>query len=309
MECASLDQVRLNFSPESLMFLDATLFVIMFGVALSLKPADFISLWQRPRSALVGILSQFLLLPALTLLLVYLIQPCPSIALGMFLVAACPGGNISNFISQMAKGNVALSVSLSAVSTTASIVMTPFSFLFWAQWYEPAAQLLAEISLNPTDILLKILLILGIPLALGMWTAHRFPKLTDRIKNPMKRISLLIFGGYIVAALVGNWDAFRTYFQYIVGYVFLHNALALAGGYFLGYLSQLKERDRRTVSIETGIQNSGLALVLIFGPIFNGMGGMAMIAALWGIWHIVAGLTIAKIWSRLIPLQPTRLQV
>lgn len=308
MECARLDGVQLNFSPQSLMFLDVTLFIIMYGVALSLKPADFISLWQRPRSALVGILSQFLLLPSLTLLLVYVIQPCPSIALGMFLVAACPGGNISNFISQMAKGNVALSVSLSAVSTTASIVMTPFSFLFWAQWYEPAAQLLAEISLNPVDILLKILMILGIPLALGMWTTHRFPKFTDKIKEPMKWLSLVIFGGYVVAALAGNWEAFKMYVQYIVGYVFLHNALALAGGYFMGFFSQLKEQDRRTVSIETGIQNSGLALVLIFGPIFNGMGGMAMIAALWGIWHILAGLTMASIWSRLIPLQPSSIQ-
>ncbi|MCI4671661.1 MAG: bile acid:sodium symporter family protein [Bacteroidia bacterium] len=308
MECAALDKVHLNFSPQSLIFLDITLFIIMFGVALSLKPSDFVSLWQRPKPALVGIISQFLLLPAITLLLVTVIQPCPSIALGMFLVAACPGGNVSNFISQMAQGNVALSVSLSALSTTASMVMTPFTFLFWAQWYAPAAAMLEAISLDPLSIILKILVILGIPLVLGMIVAQSFPKFTAKIQGPMKTLSLIIFGGYIVAALAGNWEAFKMYVQYIVGYVVIHNALALAGGYFLAHLAQIKERDRRTVAIETGIQNSGLALVLIFGPIFNGMGGMAMIAALWGIWHIVAGLSVASIWSRLMPLEPTQLK-
>ncbi|MEO0894995.1 MAG: bile acid:sodium symporter family protein [Bacteroidota bacterium] len=302
--CEQLDQVSLNFSPQSLLFLDITLFIIMYGVALSLKPSDFVRLWSRPWPALVGVFSQFFLLPLLTLGLVYLIKPCPSIALGMFLVAACPGGNISNFISQMAQGNVALSVSLSALSTMASVIMTPFSFLFWAQWYQPAAQLLAEIQMDPVDIFVKILTILAVPLALGMWTAHKFPRFTDKLKEPMKRLSILIFGGYVVAALVGNWPFFVQYIQYIVGYVFIHNAIALGGGYMLGALGRLGEQDRRTVAIETGIQNSGLALVLIFGDIFGGLGGMAMIAALWGIWHIVAGLSIATVWSRFMPLKP-----
>ncbi len=306
MNCESLDQVQLNFSPESLMFLDITLFIIMYGVALSLRPSDFVLLWNRPRPAIAGVLSQFLFLPLITLGLVHLLQPCPSIALGMFLVAACPGGNISNFISQLAQGNVALSVSLSAFSTLASTVMTPFTFIFWAEGYQPAAELLKEISLNPSDILLKILLILGIPLLLGMWTAHRFPNFKEKVKGPIKSLSLLIFAGYILAALIGNWDSFVKYLQYIVGFVFLHNALALASGYLLGAMSQLKERDRRTISIETGIQNSGLALVLIFGPIFDGMGGMAMVAALWGIWHLVAGLTISSIWARLMPLEASK---
>ncbi|MEO1448764.1 MAG: bile acid:sodium symporter family protein [Bacteroidota bacterium] len=296
--CTEFDSVQLNFSAGGLMILDITLAIIMYGVALSLKVSDFQALLQRPRAALVGITSQFFLLPALTLILVMIIRPCPSMALGMFLVAACPGGNISNFISQLARGNVALSVSLSAISTIASIIMTPFNFAFWAGFYPPASELLAEISMNPLEIFTKILLILGIPLLAGMWTAHRFPRLTARMRKPMQMLSIVIFGGYVVVALAMNFDFFLKYLPLIIPVVFLHNAVALGSGWGWARLFRLPAADRRTVSIETGIQNSGLGLVLIFSPIFGGLGGMAMIAALWGIWHIIAGLTLAGIWSR-----------
>ena len=299
--CENLDSVTLNFSEQSLFFLDLTLMIIMFGVALELKVEDFQRLLKNPKSPLVGVISQFIALPALTLGLVWLIKPCPSMALGMFLVAACPGGNISNFMSLLAKGNAALSVSLSALATVLAIFMTPFNFTFWSSFYPPASELLTEISLDPVDIVLKILMILGIPLVIGMWTARKFPQWTARVTRPIRTLSIFIFGGYIVAALTANWEFFIQYIQFVILLVLVHNAVALACGYGLGKMAGLSVKDCRTLSIETGIQNSGLALVLIFGTIFNGLGGMAMIAALWGIWHIVAGLSMAFFWSRISP--------
>ncbi len=296
--CSELDQITLNFSPNSLWWLDITLAIIMFGVALNLRIDDFKEVLKAPKTPLLGLFSQLIILPALTLLLVRLIQPCPSLALGMFLVAACPGGNISNFISLLAKGNVALSVSLSALSTSLSVIFTPLSFTFWSSLYRPTAELMAQIAIDPISIFIKILMILALPLAIGMWVAQRFPNFTNKIGRPMRVMSILIFGAYVVIALISNFEYFVKYASYVIFLVMGHNAVALLAGYTVGRLGGLPEADRRTLSIETGIQNSGLALVLIFSPIFNGLGGMAMIAAMWGLWHMVSGLSLGFLWSR-----------
>ncbi len=295
--CEEFDAIRLDFSEASLQFMNLTLCLIMFGVALNLRKDDFWNIVRQPKAAFAGLASQFLFLPFLTLVLIWIMKPCPSMALGMFLVASCPGGNLSNFISLMAKGNVALSVSLSAASTLLSIVMTPFSFAFWSQWYPPAAAELQQIVVDPWQVLLTVLLILGLPLVLGMLAAHRFPITTDKINKPIRILSLVLFIGYVVAALVSNWDSFVMYLSAVFLLVFLHNGLALGAGYGFAWSLKLPLADRRTISIETGIQNSGIALVLIFGPIFNGLGGMAVIAALWGIWHLVAGMSLATWWA------------
>ncbi|MEO0470589.1 MAG: bile acid:sodium symporter family protein [Bacteroidota bacterium] len=309
--CPEIDGLRLNFSEDGLFILNISLAIIMFGVALNLKLEDFKRVFQDPKKPLIGLTSQFLILPAFTLLLVYIIDPilCPSMALGMFLVAACPGGNISNFICLLAKGNVALSVSLSAVATILAVFMTPVNFAFWAGFYPPAANLLQEISMDPWKMFEQILLILAVPLALGMWVAHRFPKVTSLINKPLRVLSILIFGGYLIGAISLNWEFIIKYIDRIILIVLVHNALALSLGYIFPTVLRLPQIDRRSISIETGIQNSGIALVLIFNKdIFDGLGGMAIIAALWGIWHIVAGLTMAFIWSRREP-KPATMEV
>ncbi|MDX1907266.1 MAG: bile acid:sodium symporter family protein [Bacteroidia bacterium] len=299
--CETLDAVRLNFTPDSLLLLNVTLFIIMYGIALELRPEDFLRLIQNPRNALIGLTSQIVVLPALTLALVHVLKPCPSMALGMFLVAACPGGNISNFICMLARGNVALSVSLSAISTVTAIVVTPFNFGFWTRFYPPAAAMLREIALDPQDVFMTIILILGLPLVLGMLTTRLRPVWAAWLSPKIRVASLVIFAGYIIGALTANWDFVRQYIQYVWYLVILHNFVAYAGGYTFAAAWRLPEQDRRAISIETGIQNSGLGLVLIFS-LFNGTGGMAMIAALWGIWHLITGISLAGIWSRLQPV-------
>ncbi|MDP2335885.1 MAG: bile acid:sodium symporter family protein [Bacteroidota bacterium] len=303
-----LDHVRLNFSPSGLVFLNIALAFIMFGVALGIKVEHFEEILYKPKSAIIGFISQNLLLPAFTFLLVLLLKPTPTVALGMILVAACPGGNISNFISSMAKGNVALSVSLTAASTSTAIFFTPFNFALWGDLYinfynaHGAAGLLRPLEVDQYQMFQTVFILLGIPVIIGLFVAKKFPKLTEKIKKPISRGSLLFFILMVVAMLSANFSQFTSYVHLVFFIVLLHNGLALATGYFFSKIMKLPQTEQRTISIETGIQNSGLALALMFNPkIFPPemeLGGMAIIAAWWGIWHIISGLTVAFVWSR-----------
>ncbi len=292
-----IDEIRLNFSEDSLRVLNICLGIIMFGVALDLHWSDFKRLVSEPKSTLTGMASQFLLLPFLTFLLILIFNPNPSIALGMFLVAACPGGNISNFICQLAKGNVALSVSLTAITTMVAIFMTPLNFTFWGSILPGTKALMQEISINPIDMFKTIVILLGLPLVLGMLFNYHFPKITARIKKPVKIASILFFAAFVIIAFSNNYDYFIKYIHLVALMVLIHNALGLTGGFLFAKLMKLPKIDARSISIETGIQNSALALILIFN-FFDGKGGMALIAAWWGIWHILSGLTLAAFWSR-----------
>jgi BASS family bile acid:Na+ symporter len=292
-----LDTIILNFDSGNLFFLNLTLAVIMFGVALNITISDFLRIVKNPKSVLIGVLSQFILLPAFTFLLVTIIQPLPSIALGMFLVAACPGGNISNFMTHYAKGNAALSVSLTAISTLLAIVMTPLNFQLWSGLYGPTSNLINTISLSPLEMVKVISLLLGVPLILGMLVQNYSPKFALKTAPIFKIGSILFFMALIILALSKNIDIFKKYIHYVFIIVLVHNILALILGYSVASIAGLSKRNRRTLAIETGIQNSGLGLLLIFS-FFNGLGGMAILAAFWGIWHIVSGLTIAIFWSK-----------
>jgi BASS family bile acid:Na+ symporter len=301
----SIDQVRLNFSSNSLWVLNLCLALIMFGVALELKVSDFKRLLETPKTSITGLVSQFLLLPFVTYLLILVLQPQPSIALGMMLVAACPGGNISNFLSYLAKGNVALSVSLTAFGTVIAIVMVPFNLELWASLYEPTSKLLREVQLDAWDLFESILTLAGIPLLVGMLFTHYKPELSAKVAKALKPISIIIFIGFVIIALANNFQNFLNHIHLVLVVVAIHNALALTTGYLSARLMKLSVADQRTIAIETGIQNSGLGLFLIFS-FFDGMGGMALVAAWWGIWHIISGLAIASYWSRSADLQKVR---
>ena len=292
-----IDAIQLNFSPASLMLLNAILAIVMFSIALDLKPSDFKALARTPKALLTGMASQFLVLPVLTFAMLVLTNPQPSIALGLILVAACPGGNISNFITHRAGGNAALSVSMTGIATVAAIVMTPFNVAFWGNLYEPTRAILRQTALDPVSIAITVFFMLILPLILGILLNVRRPDLAARIRTTMQRISMAIFIGFIVLALAANWAFFLSFAGAVAGLVVMHNALALSGGYFTATVMRLSDYDRRAITIETGIQNSGLALVLIFA-FFGGLGGMAVAAAFWGIWHAISGLALASFWSR-----------
>ncbi len=293
----SIDQVTLNFSEANLFYLNISLGFIMFGVAINLHLNDFLHVLRNPKAALAGILSQFLILPALTYLLILIVQPRPSFALGMMLVAACPGGNISNFMAAMARGNAALSVSLTAVSSSLAIFMTPINLTLWASMYEPTAVILTEVSLDFWQLLKTITMLLLIPLILGMALRSWKPKMADKLHPIMHYSSIFIFAVIVCLAFSANFNLFLEYIHLVLLLVLAHNAVALTTGYQIGKLFKLEQADKRSIAIETGIQNSGLGLILIFS-FFEGLGGMAIVAAWWGIWHIISGLSLAYFWSR-----------
>jgi BASS family bile acid:Na+ symporter len=311
----ALDSVKLNFSPDSLFVLNLTIAFIMFGVALELKPVHFRNLALNPKAAVVGAVSQFIMMPLMTFLLALSFRNyiTPTIGLGMILVASCPGGNVSNFFSALARGNVALSVSLTAISDFGAILITPFNFAFWGTLFTKvysllnASELVRPLEIPFLHVLQTVVILLGIPLTLGMLINIYLPKLTDKILIHVKRLSLIAFGAIIAIMFLKNWEFFLQYIKYIFVIVFIHNALALTLGWSFASVFRLSYRDRKTISIETGIQNSGLALLLLFNPnIFPpdmAVGGMAFIAAWWGLWHLVAGLVMGGIWSgfRLTP--------
>jgi BASS family bile acid:Na+ symporter len=297
MDISAIDQVRLNFNPQGLFIINVAIGLMMFGVALELKLEDFKRIVVAPKAPCIGLAAQFILLPAFTFLLTLILKPPPSIALGMMLVAACPGGNLSNIVTYLARGNCAVSVSMTAVSTAAAIIMTPFNLAFWGSLNPDTAQILKKVSLSPFDVFVNIFIILGIPLILGLIIARTFPFLVDRLRKPFKIFSLIFFIAIVAAALGANWQYFINYVGLVFFGVLVHNALALNLGYWAGRLARLNEPDSRAVSIEVGIQNSGLGLVLVFN-FFGGLGGMAIITAWWGIWHIIAGLVAAFIFSR-----------
>jgi BASS family bile acid:Na+ symporter len=301
-DMSQLDFVKLNFNQESVNMMNLAIAFIMFGVALSIRPGHFRTVFLNPKPVVIGAVAQYVILPALTYLLVLIIRPSTPVALGIILVAACPGGNVSNLISSISKANVTLSVSLTTITTVMSLIMTPFNFAFWGGLYAKHSPLLVPISIDPLEMFRTVFLILGIPVILGMFVGMRFPKFSKRMDKSIQTASVIFFIGFIVAALAGNFNIFLKYIHLIFLLVLLHNGLAFLSGYALPKLFKINEIDCRTISIETGIQNSGLGLALIFNPrIFPpelNLGGMAMVAAWWGIWHIVAGLILASSWRK-----------
>ena len=293
----NVDDVRLSFDSGSLLVLNVVLAAIMLGIALDTSVDDFRRALRAPKAMAVGIAAQFLALPAVTWLLTLLLDPAPSIALGMILVACCPPGNISNVLTHRAGGDVALSVSMTAVSNVFAIVLMPLNFAFWGSRSDDTRALLRSVELDGLGMVVQIALIIGLPFVLGIWAAQKAPGFASRAQPWVKNGSLLALLAFIVAGLAGNFADFLDYIGLVLLAVFLHDAIALGLGYLCGWASGLPEYSRRAVSFEVGIRNAGLGLGLVM-TFFDGLGGMAIVAGWWGIWDIVAGLLLATVWSR-----------
>jgi len=297
---ADLDQLHINFSPNQLTVLNIVLAFILFGVALDLRPEDFRRVFLEPKAVLTGFFSQYIFLPALTLGMIFLFDVTPSLALGMILVAVCPGGNISNFMTHLARGNIALSVTLTSFTTLGAIVLTPLTFSLWSSLVPQAQELRETIYVEPHQMINTILQLILVPVVLGMGTRHFFPKTALWLHRPTRILSLTLFVLFIAFALAGNWDNLKTYLPRIFFLVFLYNGLAMLGGYWQARLLRLPEADARAICMETGIHNTGLGLILVFN-FFNGLGGMAIMLAWWGIWDLISSFGVGLMWSRKRP--------
>lgn len=314
-QLALLDSLNINLGAGEMVIVNIILAFVMFGVALGIKVETFKEVFKSPKSVIVGMLLQWVALPAVTCLVAIILNPIitPMVAIGMLLVASCPGGNISNFMSSLSKGNVELSVSMTAITTAFAPLVTPFTFWFWGTLYCRFAAVRNDIptlEIPFMDMLEQILLILGLPIIAGVLFAHYFPNASKRIMKPAQILSILLFIGMVavsltqvLTALESKWSVYASILCALV-VVIIHNASALSTGYFGSGLMKLPPLDRRSLTIEVGIQNSGLGLALLFNPaifdpaLWSHNGGMVIITALWGIWHIVSGLTISSIFRR-----------
>ena len=306
----NLDALNVTMNGGSTL-LNIVLAFVMFGVALGIKPSTFVDIIKNPKSIITGIVCQLVLLPALTLCLIMICGHWISqmIALGMILVAACPGGNISNFITSLSRGNSELSVSLTAFNTAACVITTPLNFAFWGKLYLNFAgnhgiAALPELEIPLVEIFQSIFIIMGIPLVLGMLCGQYLPKVANILKKPLQYLSIAVFIAMVIIIFTGNLDVFMKCIRYIFLIVLLHNLLALGIGFGTSTLLKLPYKDRRTLTIETGIQNSGLGLILLLNPnifpdtgAWANNGGMLVITAWWGVWHIISGLTLAFLWK------------
>ena len=307
-----LDPIKINFSASGMHAINIILSFIMFGVALGIKPAEFKTLIKQPKSLILGLISQVIALPLVTFIVIIALNNyiTPTVAMGMILVASCPGGNISNFMSSLSKANTELSVGLTATTTLLATITTPFNFAFWGGLYvnfisKHAKHMLQPLEIDNGQMFETVFILLGIPLVIGIFFSHYFPKITEKLKKPIQMVSIVFFIAMVVLAFANNFDLFLKYIFYIFIIVLVHNFLALATGFSIASIFKLPNADRRTLTIETGIQNSGLGLVLLFNPkIFPpelALGGMLFITAWWGIWHIISGLSLSLYWNKIDP--------
>ena len=306
---AAIDSINVTMNAGGMNTINIVLAFVMYGVALGIKPHSFVEVFQKPKSVVVGVCCQLILLPLFTFLLALLMDSVGwiswSMALGMILVASCPGGNISNFISSLSKANIELSVCLTAISTALAVLMTPFNFWLYGNLFLKFAAVHGEVPhlvIPLWDVFKTIFILLGVPLTLGILTSRYLPKLAEKMKKPFQYASIVFFLAMVVLSFMGNLDAFVKCIKYIFLIVLIHNLLALTIGFNTASIFKLPRRDRRTLTVETGIQNSGLGLVLLLGTqIFAGLpphGGMLVITAWWGVWHIISGLAVAGFFNR-----------
>jgi len=294
MDTATLDQLRIVLDPVGQAGVAVALMLVMFSVALSLSGDDFNLLRRRPRLFIGGVVAQVVGLPLLTFLVLTFVDVPASVALGMLVVACCPGGASSNLMTYLAHGNVAYSVSLTAASSVIAAVLTPASILFWSNLYPPTASLLASLDVSPLVFLAQTMLLLALPLTAGMIVAARAPDVAVRLRQRTALVGSLVLASVIVYGVVYFYPVLGPALPMLATVAILHNTAAFGLGAATGFVLRADAASRRALIFELGIQNSGLAIVILVGQL-HGLGGAAAIAATWGVWHLVAGSIIVTL--------------
>ncbi len=270
---------------------------MVYTVSLDLRVGDFTYVARHPLAVGVGLLAQFVLLPGATLLATLVLDLPPATEAAMMLVAACPGGALSNVVTHLGRGNLALSLAISAVSNVLALVLTPLNFTLMIAANPDTAAWARSIAVDPRDLVVSLLLLLAIPMSAAMLTTARAPVLAARIRTPLARFAAFALGAFIVLAVAAQWRLFVIELTRTLPLVIAQNALGLGLGYGAALLARIPVPDRRAVVVESGMQNSGLALGIIATQFGSDL-AMIAVAGLWGIWHIVSGGALALVWRR-----------
>ena len=261
--------------------------IIMFGMGLTLAPSDFKILGQHPKAVLIGVVAQFVIMPTTAYLLSLALNLPPGVAIGVVLVGACPGGTASNVMTFLARGNVALSVAVTSISTLLAPLLTPaVFFLFANQW----------IDVSATTMLVSILQMVLLPIVLGVVAHTLFRKQTAAALDVLPLISVLAIVLIIGAVVAGSRAQIIETGLLIFGVVVLHNAIGYALGFLAAKLFSLPYDAQKTLAIEVGMQNSGLGAALAKAH-FAMMPLVAVPSAIFSVWHNISGSLLASYWA------------
>ena len=290
-------QPEVSFGAEQLFLLNGILALMIFGVSLTLKVEDFSRIFRAPKAPVTGLLAQFILLLACTCFATWAVDMDPGLALGMMLVAACPGGTFSNIMTFIARGSLAVSVTMTAVSSVAAVLLTPFNFAFYASLNPNTKPLLQSIAIDPVQMITLFVFVLVLPLIAGMICGKLFPEFVRKTEPPFRVFSMLALLSFVAVACAKNLQPLIAHMGSLTVLVIAHNAFALAIGYLSARSLKLADADTRAVTLEVGIQNSALGLAILF-TFFPNQSSMLVVAAFWGVWHLVSGGLLVLWWSR-----------
>jgi BASS family bile acid:Na+ symporter len=294
----SIDQALFNFSPRAGLAVAVMVGFLVFAVALDLTWDQFRRVLKSPKAPGVGLMAQFIILPAAAFGIGMLMAGTPSIALGLLLVSCCPAGALSNYLTGVARGSVATSVSMTAISTLFSIVVTPVLFAFWASMNPETRAVIEQIEIDPKRVVMVLLIMLIVPVAAGMIIRARHPETADKIRPWVRRIAGIVFAVVVAILLIGNINVLGGFATIALPPVLITFTVAVLLGWGLARASGLMDADRRAVTLEVAFQNVAIAIGLA-AAFFPGLAGVAITSILWGVVHLTVGFAIAAMWMRL----------
>ncbi|NNP73722.1 sodium transporter [Acinetobacter defluvii] len=261
--------------------------IIMFGMGMTMTVNDFKGVLQSPKAVGIGVLAQFIVMPSLAYILCKLFQLPAEIAVGVILVGCCPGGTASNVITYMAKGNTALSVACTSVSTLLAPILTPAIFyLLASQW----------LKIDAASMFMSILQVVLVPIILGLMTRSVLKQKVEQYIQVMPLISVVAIVAIVAAIIAGSKAAILQSGALILAVVILHNALGYLFGFWVSRLFQLPYADSKAVAIEVGMQNSGLGVALA-ALHFAASPVTAVPSAIFSLWHNISGPALATYWA------------
>lgn len=263
--------------------------IIMFGMGLTLTLGDFSYVFKRPLPILIGVIAQFVIMPLLGLGIAVMLQLPPELAAGVILVGCAPGGTSSNVVTYLAKGDTALSVTMTSISTLLAPIMTPLLTLWLAGSYMPV---------DAASMAWSIVQIVLIPVVGGLVIRLLLPKIVEAILPILPWVSVLAITAVVIAVIPGSHNALMTAGALVFVAVILHNLAGYTLGYVAGRLTRRSDKQSRTMAVEVGMQNSGLAAGLA-AQYFSAEA--ALPAAIFSTWHNISGAIFAAISRRFPP--------
>lgn len=293
-----INQIPFDFNPRIGMIVGVMVGFLVFAVSLDLTWEKLLRVLKRPKAPTIGLVAQFGILPAIAFLVGLYLTEKPSITLGLLLVTCCPGGALSNYLTGIAKGDVATSISMTTVSTLFSIILTPVLFAFWASMNSSTLAVLLNISMDPQRVIITLLIMLVIPVTAGMLLRAKRPDIAKRIRKVVRLLAGIVFAVIVVTIIISNVKSLSLLAQTALLPVIVTFIIAVGLGWGLGKLTGLIPADRRAVAIEVAFQNVALAIGLGL-TFFPSLAGITGVSILWGIVHLTLGTGLVLVWSRI----------